>query len=89
MNELAVPADSHTPEPHIHVDHQYLAIAPRPVTLLVTPEHSYHWRREVDLDNLDIVADTKMLAAMLLPQMTQIAAASRPHSLDGSRETAS
>lgn len=75
MNELAVPADGHTPEPHIHVDHQYLAIAPDPTTTVGTPEHPFRWCCEADLGTLDIVADTKILAAMLLPQMTQIAAA--------------
>lgn len=74
MNELAVPADGHTPEPHIHVDHQYLAVAAQP-TPVAAPEHPFRWCREANVDNLDIVADTKMLAAMLLPQMAQIAAA--------------
>jgi 8-oxo-dGTP pyrophosphatase MutT (NUDIX family) len=74
MNELTVPADGHTPEPHIHVDHQYLAIAPQPGPV-ATPEHPFRWCREADLETLDIVADTKMLAAMLLPQMTRIVGA--------------
>lgn len=74
MTELSVPADNHTPEPHIHLDHQYLAIAPQPMTQVAEPEHPFRWCRAADLDNLDIVADTRMLTAILLPQMTQIAA---------------
>lgn len=75
MNELGVPADNHTPEPHIHVDHQYLAIASDPTTRMSIPEHPFRWCREADLEKLDVVADTKMLAATLFPQMAQIAAA--------------
>lgn len=57
ISELTVPADNHLADPHIHVDHQYVAIAdsPEPVS---QPIHPFAWYRADELADLAMFEDT-------------------------------
>ena len=74
ITEVMVPADNHLDEPHIHVDHQYVAIAdsPDPVSC---PVHPFAWYAEDDLHRLPMFADTLALAVALFPRIGSVAAA--------------
>ena len=74
INEMMVPADNHLNGPHVHVDHQYVAVAesPEPVR---EPVHPFDWYALDDLDRLDMFDDTRMLARVLLPIIGSIAEA--------------
>jgi 8-oxo-dGTP pyrophosphatase MutT (NUDIX family) len=62
--EIPVGPDRHTPEPHIHVDHQYVALAvgtePRQ-----PPAHPFEWRRAEELSGDGLIADAQGQAAAL------------------------
>jgi 8-oxo-dGTP pyrophosphatase MutT (NUDIX family) len=64
ITEQQVPADSHLSEPHIHVDHQYVAVADTP-----QPEragaHPFGWYQPEQLLGLTMWEDTRLLAAVL------------------------
>ncbi len=64
ITELPVPPDNHLAEPHIHVDHQYVAVAPGPDPS-AAPAHTFGWYAAADLQALDMPEDTKLLAKML------------------------
>jgi 8-oxo-dGTP pyrophosphatase MutT (NUDIX family) len=74
ITEVMVPADNHLDEPHVHVDHQYVAIADSPV-LVSEPVHPFAWFCAEDLDGLPMFADTLLLARALFPRIGSIAAA--------------
>ena len=74
ITEVMVPADNHLAEPHVHVDHQYVAIADSPVPVR-EPVHPFGWFAEVELDGLPMFEDTQMLARVLFPNIGSIAAA--------------
>ena len=40
--EMLVPADNHLGEPHVHVDHRYVAIVDSPVPVS-EPVHPFGW----------------------------------------------
>lgn len=71
--EQPVPADSHLTEDHVHVDHQYLAIAEsaRPVT---APEHPFAWYAPHQLGGLTMFEDTRMVATLLFDHIDDLAA---------------
>jgi 8-oxo-dGTP pyrophosphatase MutT (NUDIX family) len=71
INEIMVPSDNHLDEPHVHVDHQYVAVAesPEPVSEAV---HPFDWYGP-NLDGLDMFEDTRMLAKALFPIIDSIA----------------
>ena len=71
ITELTVPADNHLAEPHVHVDHQYVAVADSPAPVSV-PVHQFDWFTEAELDGLALFADTRMLAAALFPNIGSI-----------------
>lgn len=64
ITELAVPPDNHLAEPHVHVDHQYVAIAD-----IAEPEHEaahpFAWRAPEELAELELWEDTKLLTKVL------------------------
>ena len=64
--EMLVPADNHLGEPHVHVDHQYVAIADSPVPVS-EPVHPFDWYSVDELDGLSMFPDTVLLANALLP----------------------
>lgn len=74
ITEMLVPADNHLGEPHVHVDHQYVAIADSSV-LVSEPAHAFGWYSVDELDALPMFPDTVLLAKALFPQIGAVAAA--------------
>ena len=66
ITEMDCPADNHLDVPHVHVDHQYVAVAddPRPVGVAA---HPFAWHGQGELAGLDMFEDTRLLAAVLFP----------------------
>jgi hypothetical protein len=52
-------------EPHVHIDHQYVAIA-LDCTPTLVPAHPFRWYHVADLDDVEMFADTKLIATALL-----------------------
>ena len=63
-----VPHDNHLPEPHKHLDHQYVAIADSPLPI-AEPVHEFDWYRPDGLKTLDMFDDTRRLAEFLFPHV--------------------
>lgn len=63
--EHPVPADNHLAEPHVHIDHLYVAEAcgREPVT---QPAHPFGWYAAGDLPGLAMFDDSRVLASALL-----------------------
>jgi 8-oxo-dGTP pyrophosphatase MutT (NUDIX family) len=59
-----VPADSHLPEGHLHVDHQYVAVVDDPEQVRA-PDHPFAWYRPHELSELRMFEDTRVLAKFL------------------------
>jgi 8-oxo-dGTP pyrophosphatase MutT (NUDIX family) len=74
ITEMLVPADNHLGEPHVHVDHQYVAIADSPVPVS-EPVHPFGWYSMDELDGLPMFPDTVLLAKALFPLIGAVAAA--------------
>jgi 8-oxo-dGTP pyrophosphatase MutT (NUDIX family) len=74
ITEVMVPADNHLAEPHVHVDHQYVAIADS-ITPVREPVHPFAWFAQDELDGLKMFEDTRLLAGTLFPVIGSIAAA--------------
>lgn len=74
ITEMLVPADNHLDEPHVHVDHQYVAIADSPVPVS-EPVHPFDWYSVDQLDGLSMFPDTVLLAKALFPLIGSVAAA--------------
>ncbi|MBV9013335.1 MAG: NUDIX domain-containing protein [Pseudonocardiales bacterium] len=68
ITQMAVPADNHLDEPHVHVDHQYVAIADSPVRVR-DPAHPFGWYSGEELDALMMFPDTLLQAKTLLSLM--------------------
>jgi len=72
--EQHVPAERREPEPHVHVDHLYLALAqatpPAPGA-----ELPFAWYTADQLDALDMFSDTHARAAYLLDRIDALAEA--------------
>jgi 8-oxo-dGTP pyrophosphatase MutT (NUDIX family) len=62
--EQQVPADNHLCEPHVHVDHQYVAVADDSEPAHI-PAHSFAWHTCDELDGLLMFEDTRLLAKAL------------------------
>ncbi len=62
--EQPVPGDSGLTQPHLHVDHIYVAIADT-TTPVGEAAHPFRWHAENDLDDLPMFDDTRALAALL------------------------
>lgn len=64
ITEQQVPADNHLGEPHVHVDHQYVA-----VTRIAEPArpgvHPFGWYSSGQLSGLNMWEDTRLLASVL------------------------
>jgi 8-oxo-dGTP pyrophosphatase MutT (NUDIX family) len=73
VTEIPVPADNHLAGPHVHIDHQYLAVAPdgKPTTV---PAHPVGWHGEDDLAAMPVPEDTKLLAKVLFAVIGDLAA---------------
>ena len=75
ITEVAVPADNHLSQPHVHVDHQYVAVADSPVPR-GRPAHPFAWFGVDELDEVEMFADTRMLAGALFPLISSVATGS-------------
>jgi 8-oxo-dGTP pyrophosphatase MutT (NUDIX family) len=64
ITELDVPADNHTPVPHVHIDHQYVALASSTVAVS-EPAHPFAWFTAADIGEIEIFDDTRLLARAL------------------------
>ncbi|MDQ7904689.1 NUDIX domain-containing protein [Phytohabitans sp. ZYX-F-186] len=62
--EQDVPADNHLGEPHVHVDHQYVAVVEDP-TPVAESVHRFGWFDQRQLAGLSMFEDTRQLAAVL------------------------
>jgi 8-oxo-dGTP pyrophosphatase MutT (NUDIX family) len=74
ITEVMVPADNHVREPHVHVDHQYVAIAKSSVAVS-EPAHPFGWFYAEELAGLAMFEDTMLLARALFPRIGAVAAA--------------
>jgi 8-oxo-dGTP pyrophosphatase MutT (NUDIX family) len=66
--EQQVPPESREPEPHVHVDHLFLGLAP---TAEVPPgaELRFAWFSDSELDGLDMFPDTRVRARHLFVRL--------------------
>src|SRR5205807_407349 len=71
--EVMVQADNHVAEPHVHVDHQYLALVDSP-TPVHEPAHPFGWFTVHELTGLAMPEDTRLLAGHLIDKITDLAA---------------
>lgn len=63
--EHPVPADNHLAEPHVHVDHLYVALGAGPAPG-ARPAHPFGWYAAADLPGLPMFDDARALALALL-----------------------
>ena len=73
INEMSVPADDHLSEPHVHLDHQYVAIADDP-QIRRSAVHEFFWYGQDELAELPMFEDTKLLAKVLFSCIEEITA---------------
>ena len=71
--EQPVPADNHLAEPHVHIDHLYVAVADSPESA-APPRHPFGWYPADGLAGLRMFADTRLLAASLFDDVEGLAA---------------
>jgi 8-oxo-dGTP pyrophosphatase MutT (NUDIX family) len=69
ITEQPVPPDPHLAERHVHVDHQYVALADSPAQVVRAPEHPFRWAALDQLDELAMFEDTRLLARPLFELM--------------------
>ncbi len=69
--ELVVRSDNQLGEPHVHVDHQYLAVAEDPVPHR-PGEHPFGWYRADQLDALPMFDGTRDTAWMLFDRLDEL-----------------
>lgn len=72
--EQPVPGDRHLAEPHVHVDHLYVALSCSEEPEC-TPAHPLSWHRAAELGGLGMFDDTRLLAGALFADIAHIAAA--------------
>lgn len=73
--EMRARADSHTPGPHVHLDHVFLALAARQ-DLVGVPAHETRWFSEPAISRADGIAeDSRLQARDLFPRVAGMAAA--------------
>ncbi len=75
VTEQKVSADNHLREPHVHVDHQYVAIADS-IDAVQSPAHPFRWVSVDEMDGLRMFEDTRLLARGLFPIIADLAAGS-------------
>jgi 8-oxo-dGTP pyrophosphatase MutT (NUDIX family) len=74
ITEVVVAADNHLSQPHVHVDHQYVAIADS-ATPISQPVHPFGWYSAHDVGSLPMFEDTRLLARVLFPRIGSVASA--------------
>jgi 8-oxo-dGTP pyrophosphatase MutT (NUDIX family) len=73
INEMAVPRDNHLAESHVHLDHQYVAVADDPMPGR-EGVHAFGWYAEDEVAASSVFEDTKLLAKVLFSCIDTIAA---------------
>jgi ADP-ribose pyrophosphatase YjhB (NUDIX family) len=74
--EMRARADSHTPGPHVHLDHVFVALAAGE-NLAGAPAHETRWFSELEIDRAGgISEDSRLQARDLFSRVTGIAAVS-------------
>ncbi|MFC8527199.1 NUDIX domain-containing protein [Nocardia sp. NPDC057227] len=71
ITELTVGRDNHTDRPHVHIDHQFMAVAAS-VDADTEPAHPFRWVAAEQLGQLAVVEDTELLARHLFPVVAQL-----------------
>jgi 8-oxo-dGTP pyrophosphatase MutT (NUDIX family) len=64
VTELEVPADSHVQAGHVHIDHQYVALA-EDTDAVTRPAHPFGWFTAAQLSRIEMFEDTRLLAGAL------------------------
>jgi len=64
ITEQQVPADNHLREPHVHLDHQYVAVTDI-TEPACEPAHPFGWYSAELLPEFEMPEDTKLLAKVL------------------------
>lgn len=67
-SEKPVPGDRSCPDPHVHVDYEYVAYVTGR-TPAGEPAHPFRWVPVAELDGLRMFDDTRLLLRRLVPQM--------------------
>jgi 8-oxo-dGTP pyrophosphatase MutT (NUDIX family) len=73
ITEIHSVADNHVSHPHVHVDHQYVAIVDDP-TPTSTPAHEFRWYTEADVAEIEMFEDTRLLAKALFGCVDELGA---------------
>ena len=81
VTELEVLADNHTAEPHIHIDHQYVAIADAVVPTR-EPDHPFAWFDDDQVAQAAMFEDTRLLGLALFGCISDAAAGRHSAVLD-------
>jgi 8-oxo-dGTP pyrophosphatase MutT (NUDIX family) len=68
--EHPVDGDNHLAEPHLHVDHKYVAIADS-TTPVTTPAHPFGWYRPDELDDLKMFDDVRLIVRAVVAELDQ------------------
>jgi ADP-ribose pyrophosphatase YjhB (NUDIX family) len=71
ITELPAPPDNHLAKPHIHVDHQYVAIADH-AEPLGDAAHPFAWYADEEVAELETWEDTKLLAKLLFSRIGEL-----------------
>ena len=74
ITEHEVPAERRLPEPHIHVDHLYLAV-PTSENPEINPELPFHWYGSEQLTDLEMFPDARSGLLLLFPLLDQLTSA--------------
>jgi 8-oxo-dGTP pyrophosphatase MutT (NUDIX family) len=70
ITEVDVAPDNHLREPHVHVDHQYVAVAdPLPAR---NGAHPFAWWSEEQVAELPMFEDTKLLSKVLFASIEEL-----------------
>ncbi|MBC8091775.1 MAG: NUDIX domain-containing protein [Pseudonocardia sp.] len=81
ITEMMVPADNHLAEPHVHVDHQYVAVAESSMPVS-EPVHPFAWFDADELAGLAMFEDTRLLAHELFPRIMALTSTNAPRRVD-------
>lgn len=71
--EIAVQGDNHLAQPHVHVDHHYIAVADHPGRTVGEAEHPLHWVTAQELPGLETPLDVRVLGAELFGRIEELA----------------
>lgn len=75
ITEINSVPDNHVAHPHVHIDHQYVAIADDPVPA-GPAVHALVWYTEAEVAEIDMFEDTRLLAKALFGGIDDLAAGS-------------